>query len=126
MSFNWSEFQYLAWELTGKPQKATSREAKLRSAISRSYYAAFRTARNYLRDKEGYNPFAAENSHQDVINWFFNQSSDQTFRNVARYLNRLRKQRNRADYDDRFPDLEMTAKVVIPLADKVIKIIEGL
>lgn len=51
MTFNWSEYLDLARELTGKDTTPASQSAKLRSAISRSYYAAFIQARNFLRAK---------------------------------------------------------------------------
>ena len=52
MSFNWSEYLGLAQQLAGKAQISATRESRLRSAISRAYYAAFILARNYLRDEE--------------------------------------------------------------------------
>ena len=53
MSFDWSEYLNLAKELANQAIAPANQEAKLRTAISRSYYAAFINARNYLRDKEG-------------------------------------------------------------------------
>ncbi|MDF0552110.1 hypothetical protein [Kamptonema sp. UHCC 0994] len=53
MKFNWSEYLALAQQLAGKSQISATQESRLRSAISRAYYAAFIQARNYLRDTMG-------------------------------------------------------------------------
>ena len=44
MSFDWSEYLNLAQELAGQATGPSSQEAKLRSAVSRAYYAAFYAA----------------------------------------------------------------------------------
>ena len=49
MSFDYIDYLYLAQELVGQtPPQAAQPEAKLRSAISRAYYAAFLKARAFL------------------------------------------------------------------------------
>ena len=48
MSFVWSDYLDLAKELLGSAVGSPIEEAKLRSAISRAYYAVFNEARNYL------------------------------------------------------------------------------
>jgi uncharacterized protein (UPF0332 family) len=52
MSFNCSDYLDLARELIGQTDITASEEAKLRSAISRAYYAAFIQARNHLLDEK--------------------------------------------------------------------------
>ena len=47
MSFDWSQYLNLAKELAGQATIPAEQEARLRDAISRSYYAAFILARNY-------------------------------------------------------------------------------
>lgn len=49
MSFDWSGYLDVAKELASVALTSANKEAKLRSAISRAYYAAFILARNYLR-----------------------------------------------------------------------------
>jgi uncharacterized protein (UPF0332 family) len=49
MMFDWSDYLDLANELAGDIASQTTEEAKLRSSVSRAYYAAFCKARNYLR-----------------------------------------------------------------------------
>ena len=48
MSFVWSDYLELAKELLGGAVGSPLEEAKLRSAISRAYYAVFNEARDYL------------------------------------------------------------------------------
>jgi uncharacterized protein (UPF0332 family) len=54
MTFDWSEYLKLAQELAGQAVSPANKEAKLRSSVSRAYYAAFCKARNYLRDIGGH------------------------------------------------------------------------
>jgi uncharacterized protein (UPF0332 family) len=125
MSFDWSEYLNLAWELAGRPKKASNQEAKLRSAISRAYYAAYRTARNYLRDNEGYNSFDADNSHKNVIDKF-RLANDEKRIEIGKNLAFLRTARNKADYNDRFSDLAGSVLFGLPIAEKIIKDIKSL
>jgi hypothetical protein len=54
MNFDWSQYLNLAKELADRETTPAERDARLRDAINRSYYAAFILARNYLPDLEGY------------------------------------------------------------------------
>ena len=79
MKFDWLEYFNLAKELA-----ETSKEAELRSAVSRAYYSAFCLARNYLRDIQqdprlSRNKTYDINDHQYVAEEFIhNQSRSQT------------------------------------------------
>jgi uncharacterized protein (UPF0332 family) len=117
MSFDWSEYLNLAQELAGQVKSPSSQEAKLRSSISRSYYAAFCKARNNLRGERHSIP--RQNTHRYVIDQFLD-SPDRVRKRVGAHLDRLRKDRNKADYDDKVARLsDMTAKA-LRLADQVI------
>ncbi len=118
MSFNWSEYLGLAQQLAGKAKISATQESRLRSAISRSYYAAFIQARNYLRDEEGI-VIPNKNTHQYVINQF-NNSSELNRKKIAQQLKRLRDYRNQADYDDTFQDLPVITKRSLKLAAQII------
>ncbi|MFL5800989.1 MAG: hypothetical protein ACJ8CR_04530 [Roseiflexaceae bacterium] len=48
MSFQWSRYLDLARELAGKLVTVEGQEAKLRSSISRAYYAVFHKAKEHL------------------------------------------------------------------------------
>ncbi|MGF1457478.1 MAG: hypothetical protein ACFBSG_00470 [Leptolyngbyaceae cyanobacterium] len=74
-------------------EKAIS-EAKARSCISRAYYAAFCTARNQLQIQS-----KAAAVHGEVIKQL-NDSCDADLVAAGILLQRLRSQRNTADYDN--------------------------
>jgi hypothetical protein len=98
MSFRWARYLDLANELAGKLVVVEGREAKLRSAISRAYYAAFHHARDYVVATHGQLPYSI-NEHEYVKNWFLNQR-DRLLIQIGTDLDRLRQDRNRADYTD--------------------------
>ena len=127
MKFDWSEYFNLAQELAG-----TSEEAKLRSAISRAYYSVFCLARNYWRDIQqdprlSRNKTYEINPHQYVPQKFIhNQSKSQTMTDIGRDLTRLRKMRNKADYEDTFYNLEREARTALMLAQNIISALNEL
>ena len=121
MSFDWSEYLHLARQLAENP---TSREASLRSAISRAYYAAFCTARNHLRDKESRAIPGGAQVHRYVREQFQN-SADSARKAIGVNLDRLRSFRNKTDYDDAVTGLPSVAAVALSLAEQIIdKVIE--
>ena len=99
MSFDWSEYLKLARELVELDNASTIGEARLRSAISRAYYAALNKAVDYIEAAEGkdYLPTTPE-KHYDTRSYFF-QRRDQVSEQIANNLNYLRSQRNKADYE---------------------------
>ena len=127
MKFDWSEYFNLAKELA-----ETSKEAELRSAVSRSYYSAFCLARNYLRDiqqdtklwrKKTYDI----NAHQYVAEKFiYNQSKSQIMIEIGKDLSRLRKMRNKADYEDTMFNLKREARTALMLAQNIISALSNL
>jgi hypothetical protein len=98
MSFDWSQYLRLAEELAGQGTAPSSPEAKLRSSVSRSYYAAYCTARNHLRDVDGL-VIPRDDAHKFVREAFAN-SADTSRKQVGADLDRLRIDRNKTDYDD--------------------------
>ncbi|HID61452.1 MAG TPA: HEPN domain-containing protein [Anaerolineae bacterium] len=125
MSFDWSEYFALAQELVGQATSPSSQEARLRSAISRAYYAAFCKARNYLRDREGHSIPRGGQVHRYVRNQF-KKSSDKVRKEVGENLNRLRKDRNKADYDDTVTRLPAITRKTLKLAGRVISRLDDL
>lgn len=119
MTFNWSEYLDLARELTGKDTTPASQSAKLRSAISRSYYAAFIQARNFLRDRESLR-IPRENSHQFVISQFKNSPDDERRRKLGERLQILRGHRRQADYEDKIAGLVGKSEEALGLARRII------
>lgn len=125
MSFDWSEYLNLAQELAGQATSPSSQEAKLRSAISRAYYAAFCKARNHLRDAEKHSIPRGGEAHPYVRDQF-KKSANRVRREVGENLNRLRIDRNKADYDDTMAGLPATSKRALRRARRVISRVTGL
>jgi uncharacterized protein (UPF0332 family) len=93
MSFDWKDYVDLAEDLLNRAE-----ESCLRSSISRAYYGVFCIARN-MKSYRNYKPKKGENIHWIVINAYKN-SSDGKEKNIGRILDKLRKSRNDADYDE--------------------------
>jgi len=101
MSFDWREYLNLAAFLQTHTGNGFAREAALRSAASRAYYAAFCHARNYARDRQRFRPSGTVADHADVIKHFRTRGDVRT----SRGLERLRQWRNRCDYRDVVPNV---------------------
>jgi uncharacterized protein (UPF0332 family) len=149
MSFDWSDYLFVAQELADqttashirrtirvqvlnaikrpfrKTQAHSLDEAKLRCAISRAYYGAFRKARNHLRDVDHQPPnvLLQGNTHQNVIN-LFNQSSDVNRLLIAQFLKDLRSARNKADYDDTVPHLAGLTMTALLQSEQVLDLLK--
>ena len=92
-AFDWSKYLELAAELA----KDDTDEAKLRTAISRAYYAAFHAAReDAMRRLQQKAP--RFQTHRWTIN-FYAKSNRRIDRKIGRKLKRLKKSREMADYD---------------------------
>jgi uncharacterized protein (UPF0332 family) len=121
MSFDWPKYLTLARELVVLSEEHEDKEAFLRSAISRAYYAAFCKSRNYLRDiDEDKDLDRSPNVHEFVADQFKN-SNDTTKQKIGYDLYCLCRVRNVADYQDSFRDLEMKTRQSLGYAKKVMK-----
>jgi len=99
MTFQWSHYCHLAQCLhTGKLEGANE-EARHRSAISRAYYSAFCSARNYRELRTGSKLPQDWAAHRAVQEWF-ESKRDASCRIVAGHLAMLWEKRRQADYDD--------------------------
>jgi len=125
MSFEWVEYLNLAHELGGQTLSPANQEARLRAAISRAYYAVFCKCRNYLRDKENHRIPSGGKAHQYVQNEF-KRSMNKLRRQIGQTLERLRSDRNKADYDDKIIMLDSLTKTDLALADSIISILNKL
>jgi uncharacterized protein (UPF0332 family) len=96
MTFNWEEYLDLAKYLLGQVVSPTL-EAKLRAAVSRSYYAAFGYAREYAMNKMNFHPSNNPDEHGKVIHHYKTQGKRPQ---IASYLSDLRDWRNLCDYQD--------------------------
>ncbi|HID28273.1 MAG TPA: hypothetical protein EYP22_10770 [Methanosarcinales archaeon] len=103
MSFDWKEYVYLAEEL-----KQHSDEKYLRTSVSRAYYGVFCICRN----QKGYKYYTKGDVHQKTISTYKN-SIDKGEKLIGKLLDDLRRQRNKADYDE-------DKKITVNLADRVV------
>lgn len=94
-AFDWTEYLNLAGELSKDTTFQSARDARLRSAISRAYYAAFHKARITVLPPR----VAAWGSHQQIID-MLQESEDPARRQLGVDLARLKGNRRKADYDD--------------------------
>lgn len=89
--FNWLLYLGVADDLI-----LQGTEAHCRSGVSRAYYGVFGEIRRTLETR-GIR-FKGENVHREVIEWLRNQPDNATVQ-IGLELDRLRLERNRADYD---------------------------
>ncbi len=92
--FDWEDYLQLARELRDGAQGDALCEAKLRSAMSRSYYAAYMIARSYLEAK-GFTISDIRRSHELVWKEF---KRDRANKQIWDDGTRLKLNRIRADY----------------------------
>lgn len=120
MSFDWSEYLDLAQQLTGSSTTSVvGAEARSRAAISRAYYAAFCKSRNHLRDVDGKTIPTSGDSHR-IVKADLKNSSDATRQSIGKNLDRLRIERNKADYDDVLASVTSTTSFALALAQSVV------
>ncbi|RLI75447.1 hypothetical protein DRP05_14825 [Archaeoglobales archaeon] len=118
MSFDWGDYLALAKELAGE-----SNEAKLRSAISRAYYSIFCKARNYLHGKI---PLTGKSIDHKLVSEAFKAKDDDKLKRVGVNLERLRIDRNKADYEDDFPNIVAQTEMDLLIAQESYEVIETL
>jgi uncharacterized protein (UPF0332 family) len=118
--FDWVEFLELAERLIawrGDP-------AAERSAISRAYYAVFHKAKAYFVLRGGRLTFQGDD-HGLVADWF-KDSADRDLRKIGLDVERLRRLRRVADYDERFAHPSSEAQTAVALARRTADAISGL
>lgn len=126
MSFDWPDYLTLAQALSGDEEAAPTEEARLRSALSRAYYAVYGTARAVARVQDGYVPQRSETSHQGLIR-HFRESPDRVRKSIAANLERMQKNRERADYERRWNgDLKGDVALMLKLGAAVLETLKRL
>jgi uncharacterized protein (UPF0332 family) len=121
MSFDWSEYYQLSRELAGLATDVATPEAKMRSAISRAYYAAFCKARDYLQQAYPDDEFPQGADIHYYVPRRFGSSTDKLRKDIADHLQMLRTYRNRADYDGVVRDLNSTTQQALRRANSVLQ-----
>jgi|GraSoiStandDraft_15_1057317.scaffolds.fasta_scaffold385175_1 uncharacterized protein (UPF0332 family) len=122
MSFDWSHYLDLAQDLFRQAANSPYEDAYLRSAISRAYYATYHKARLRLYNKWGISVPADASAHSAVRKEFWQKNHKQ----IAATLDRMRIDRNRADYTDSIANLATTARENIKRANQVISVLSKL
>jgi len=115
MSFSWAEYLDVAYELVGiAVQQPAGREAHQRAAISRAYYAAYKTALNVAKSRDHYLEPTNAGVHRQLIEHFAN-STDLNRQDIARDLKELLDYRRMADYNDFIAPLVLARNTAIGL-----------
>jgi uncharacterized protein (UPF0332 family) len=101
--FDWQEYYLLAGELLSQADSSSYKEAILRSAVSRAYYAAFHRACEYLEEVNEYptrRQFEGNEreTHRFLISIFENSRDRPEKREIGEKLHYLKNFRQKADY----------------------------
>jgi len=122
MSFDWSHYLIIAEELFREVENTTYKDANLRCAISRAYYAAFHSAKLKLYEKWNISVSRDASAHKEVKECY----EQKNMKMIALNLERMRIDRNKADYYDIVKDLEAVTKETLKRANKVISALSRL
>jgi uncharacterized protein (UPF0332 family) len=117
MRFDWRAYLTLAQDLVSPSTSLPNDEARLRTGISRAYYAVFGTARNSLRARYPALVMPTDATIHGFIQRQFAIASDAFSHSVAQQLGRLRDLRNQADYEEVFAKLPENAEFALLCAD---------
>jgi uncharacterized protein (UPF0332 family) len=112
-TFDWNDYITLA-----RAMRADASEAHYRSAISRAYYGAYNQAKQRFFDDGETFGYKGE-SHAQVWNYFQKQN-DRDYKAIGVFGDRARERRRRADYEDRFPNLDNEVGVSLNAAQEVV------
>lgn len=120
MSFDWGEYLRLAKDLAKK-----TGEAELRSAISRAYYSVFITARNLLIARNIPLTYSGKDHKlvPETLKARGEMSRNIKATEVGTNLERLLSDRNIADYENNFPNLNEQAILDIKIAERTYKLL---
>jgi uncharacterized protein (UPF0332 family) len=119
MPFRWVEFFALAEQIASTSGAGYTDEASNRTAVSRAYYAAFCSLRNYAASQLGFQPQGTPRDHTTLR--LHLQALGSEWATVARYLQELRLWRNQCDYDDEVPNLSELTRLALLRAEAVLQ-----
>lgn len=103
MSFDWNEYYELAKSLAGR-DGSPNEESRERSAISRAYYAALIQARQKASVRTG-KDIPRGGTHHWTIKRYEKDPAPKA-KSIGSHLKRLKKRRERADYENDVPKLK--------------------
>ncbi len=122
MSFDWSHYLIIAEKLFREAEDTIYKDANLRCAISRAYYAAFHSAKIKLYVKWDISVSRDAGAHKEVKEYY----EQKNMKKIALDLERMRIDRNRADYYDMVKDLKTVTQETLRRANKVISALNKL
>jgi uncharacterized protein (UPF0332 family) len=127
MSFAWRDFLTFAETIKPAESNIGPREAALRSAVSRAYYSAFRTALDFGQ-RLGYIPTRAGDDHVKIRQYFReSKPADVRKKKISVELERLYNYRRQADYENPLrSSAENMAVYAINMAHSVLRNIDEL
>jgi len=125
MSFPWLEYLVLAEALLQARTTLASEEACCRAAVSRAYYAVYGAARTQARDQDGLQLPATGDAHA-LVSTHYRQGPSPLHRAIGDNLRRLRRARNRADYDDQLDQPVARAQFAVRRARQVVAQLQAL
>ncbi len=118
MSFDWTQYLFLAEQLNKEAGSSPKREAMLRSAISRAYYAAFCHSRKFLVDQKN-KVIPSNPAAHGLVRELFEDNGSTLELTIATNLDRLRIERNKADYDDEVSGIDSMPTFALKLCQEV-------
>ncbi len=126
MSYNWFDFLKLAEALVADPQSHGPREAVLRSAISRAYYAIHCSARCLVRQDPHGPRLRGNGTDHRVIIEYLQGSSDSRRQSIGAKLDRLHHNRIWVDYRNTVTALPSKADVSVRDARQMAEMLKNL
>src|SRR5687767_3400745 len=100
MTFNWRDFLTFAENIEPASSNVGPREAALRSAVSRAYYAAFQASMEFGK-QDGYVPTGTGEDHFKIRKHFReSKPTHERKKKISIELDRLYDLRRKADYEN--------------------------
>lgn len=96
--FCWTHYYDLAEDMRKRSLDNSQDEAIDRSIISRAYYSAFCSCKEYLIKYHEKSYGLSSNTHEEVCEDLI-ETQEKKLKETAHFLRMLRKNRNKADYD---------------------------
>ena len=126
MSFEWEDFLDLAQELGNSPSGDRLRQAKLRSAVSRAYYASYNHAQAYYQSRYGRRPRSpGPGQRHRALYEALEQSRRRNERRAGGELRTLGAHRRNADYEFSHGPSDWQVTASLHLARDIIDILQA-
>lgn len=119
--FYWGDFLKVAQDLASRASTESLEDAYLRSSVSRAYYAAFGSVKEYAVQYLGYAPQGRQSDHALLRRHLRQQGG--AWNDVADKLEDLRKWRNLCDYDTNVPNLNAITLQSLRFASEILAVL---